>query len=39
MTNPLNVYGRTKLAGEQAIREISQHHLILRTAWVLWNIR
>jgi dTDP-4-dehydrorhamnose reductase len=32
--NPKNAYGRTKLAGEQAIRETHVPHLILRTAWV-----
>lgn len=32
--NPLNVYGRSKLAGEQAIRQIDCAHLILRTSWV-----
>ena len=32
--NPLNAYGRTKLAGEQAIRESGVTHLIFRTSWV-----
>ena len=32
--NPLGVYGRTKLDGETAIREIGISHLIFRTAWV-----
>ena len=32
--NPLNVYGETKLAGEDAIRGVDGNHLIFRTSWV-----
>jgi dTDP-4-dehydrorhamnose reductase len=31
---PLNVYGATKLEGEQAIQQVDCAHLIFRTAWV-----
>lgn len=32
--NPVSSYGRSKLAGEEAMRAVGVPHLILRTSWV-----
>ncbi|MFZ9745574.1 MAG: dTDP-4-dehydrorhamnose reductase [Opitutaceae bacterium] len=36
-TGPLGAYGRTKLAGEEAIRAAGGSHLIFRLCWVYGN--
>ncbi|TAF06077.1 MAG: dTDP-4-dehydrorhamnose reductase [Nostocales cyanobacterium] len=32
--NPQNIYGKTKLAGEESIKSVGVNYLILRTSWV-----
>ena len=32
--NPLNVYGKTKLEGEERVREVGGNYVIFRTSWV-----
>ncbi len=32
--DPINIYGRTKAEGEQAVRAANDKHVILRTSWV-----
>jgi dTDP-4-dehydrorhamnose reductase len=34
LPNPLNAYGKSKLAGEQAIQRVGGKYLIFRTSWV-----
>ena len=34
MPNPVSVYGKTKLAGEQAVMKYSTEYIIIRTAWL-----
>lgn len=33
-TSPLNIYGQSKLLGENKIRAIHERHIILRTSWI-----
>ena len=33
-TNPLSVYGKAKLRGEEAVMSIAPHSIIIRTAWL-----
>lgn len=32
--NPINIYGKTKLAGEKAVQEILEKYFIVRISWV-----
>ena len=34
-TEPLNIYGQTKLEGELAVRELIEKYYIVRTSWII----
>jgi dTDP-4-dehydrorhamnose reductase len=33
-TNPINIYGASKLSGENLVREKTRQHMIIRTSWL-----
>ncbi|MDO9536208.1 MAG: dTDP-4-dehydrorhamnose reductase [Bacillota bacterium] len=37
--SPLNIYGKTKLAGECLVRNLVSHHYIIRTGWMFGGIQ
>lgn len=37
LPRPINSYGRSKLEGEEIIRDLLNEHLIIRTSWVFGN--
>ena len=39
MLQPVNQYGKTKLQGEQKVRELCNNHIIIRTNIFGWNVK
>ena len=37
--NPLNVYGKTKLMGEEKVKEFCSNYIIVRTNIFGWNVK
>ncbi len=37
--NPVNIYGKTKLAGEEFVKSILNNYIIIRTAWIFGKRR
>ncbi len=35
--HPRDVFGKSKLAGENFVRELNEHHIIIRSSWVYAN--
>jgi len=33
-TNPIGVYGKTKLEGEKLLQRVAENHIIIRTSWL-----
>ena len=38
-TNPLTVYGKSKLAGEMFVRELAPKHMVVRSSWIYGNTK
>ena len=38
-TNPKTVYGKSKLAGEQFVKELVPEHIIVRSSWIYGNTK